>query len=174
MANEVTRRKFLKIGLANRRAHLRMVLLGTAIAALAATRSLGDTGADLAPRRYLQGFTPFPFDMTMEAVHATDQFVAKNGDLVAIHFDGGVPWTEALAARPFAAGLTADWARHKETCRGKRVLLSLTPLDGDRKELALYRGEKENQPLPEAFRGKDLDDPRRGARLRALLPADRG
>jgi hypothetical protein len=112
-----------------------------------------------AGRGFAMGFTPFPWDMTLEAVRGTDEFIAKEGDLIAHHFDDGVPWTEALEDRSFHPKLEADWKRRAELGRGKRVLLSLTPLDGGRKDLALYRGEKENAPLPAAFRGKALDDP---------------
>lgn len=112
-----------------------------------------------AERHFAMGFTPFPWDTTPDAVRGTGEFIARNGDLLVHHFDNGVPWTEALEGRPFPAGLASDWSRRMELSRGKRVFLALTPLDGGRKDLALYRGESENMPLPEPFRGKALDDP---------------
>ena len=115
--------------------------------------------ADGATRPFYMGFTPFPYDMTADAVSATNRFVRENGDLVAHHFDAGVPWTEALEDKPFHPALSRKWQEHKELEAGKKVLLSLTPLDGGRKGMALYRGKDENMPLPEAFQNKAFDDP---------------
>jgi len=112
-----------------------------------------------APRSFAMGFTPFPWDMTQEALKGTRAFIVQNADFVAHHFDNGVPWTEALEEKPFHAAVMADWEGRKDLSRGKKVLLSLTPLNGGRKGLALYRAEKENMPLPEAFKGKALNDP---------------
>lgn len=110
-------------------------------------------------RPFAMGFTPFPFDATEEAVRATDSYIALHGDLVTHHFDDGVPWVEALDGRSFHPSLLADWERRRRLSEGKRVFLALTPLDGGRRDLAKYRGEKDNLPLPDSFRGKALDDP---------------
>jgi hypothetical protein len=132
---------------------------GSAVAALVALA--GALGAAEPPpeRPFAMGFTPFPFDATPEAVAATSAFISRNGDLVVHHFDNGIPWVEVLEDRPLPPAVAADWAGRKETSRGKRIFLALTPLDGGRKDLALSRNEKENVPLPPSFAGKALDDP---------------
>ncbi len=128
-----------------------------AAAALLTAAVLG--AADAATRPFAMGFTPFAPDTTVEAVAANDAAIAADGDLIAHHFDNGVPWTEALAGTPYSGDLMRDWERRARLSKGKKVFLALTPLDGDRKGLAKYRGEKENMALPAPFAGKPLDDP---------------
>jgi len=43
--------------------------------------------------------------------------------------------------------------------KGAKLFLSISPLNKDRKDIAPYWGEKDNQPLPKAWAGKALDDP---------------
>ena len=47
------------------------------------------------------GFTPFPYDITQQAVDDTYQNIINDSDLFSIHFDNGVPWNEALNDLPF-------------------------------------------------------------------------
>jgi len=107
-------------------------------------------------RNYFMGFTPFPWDMTIDAVISTRNFITENGDIVAHHLDSGVPWTEALDDKPFHKNLEDDWKNR--IIPGRKVLVSVTPLNGGRSDIALYRGENENMPLPDMFRGKELND----------------
>jgi hypothetical protein len=137
---------------------VRCTALVGAVASLSLTATAGP-GGNGKTRPFALGFTPFPWDLTPEAVRATDDFVTKNGDIIAHHFDGGVPWTEALADKPFHTEIQNDWKHRKGLGNGKKVLLSLTPLDSGRKGLALYRGKQENMPLPDPFPGKALNDP---------------
>jgi hypothetical protein len=112
-----------------------------------------------ATRSFYMGFTPFPWDISAKAVKETDAFLLNNGDIVAHHFDGGVPWTEALADKPYHADFEGDWQRRKAFRPKLKVLVSVTPLNGGRNGMALYRGKSENMPLPKEFQGKPLDDP---------------
>ncbi|MBI4601416.1 MAG: hypothetical protein HY721_05565 [Planctomycetes bacterium] len=111
------------------------------------------------PRPFALGFTPFPPDTTTEAVEDTYRFVGATGDLIVHHLDDGVAWPESLEGKPFHANLGADWERRARASKGKRVFLAVTPLDGGRRDLALYRGSRDNMPLPAEMRGKALDDP---------------
>jgi len=110
-------------------------------------------------RSFYMGFTPFPYDFTQEAVDGAYNFIRENGDIIAHHLDSGVPWTEAIEDKPYSNELENDWDQRVQASSGKKVLVSLTPLNGDRKGMAFYRGEKENMPLPEAFQNKPFDDP---------------
>lgn len=56
----------------------------------------------------LWGFTPFPADLTEKAVGASFQFVAEEGDLVAHHFDGAIPWSYLLGDGPLPTDLAAE------------------------------------------------------------------
>ena len=109
-------------------------------------------------RSYYMGFTPFPWDMTLEAVNSTSQFISQYGDIVSHHLDAGVPWVEALDGKPYHNNLANDWENRRNVSKGKKVFVSVTPLNGGRNDIALYRGKDENMPLPDAFKGKSLDD----------------
>jgi len=111
-------------------------------------------------RPFFMGFTPFPWDTTPAAVDTTYKGIIANGDIICHHFDGGVPWPEALADKPFSTHVRSDWKRRKDAApENFKVFVAVTPLDTFRKGMALYHGEKENMPLPKSFRGKEFDDP---------------
>jgi len=59
------------------------------------------TGRGLA-RSFALGFTHFPHAVSTDALLDTYEVIGSDGDLVAQHFDGGVPWPEALAGARFA------------------------------------------------------------------------
>ena len=75
-----------------------------AILLLVTGRSVSAEGA----RSFRMGFTPFPYDITTEAVEDTRAFLRENADIIAFHMES-VPWTEALSGEPFRDGLMADW-----------------------------------------------------------------
>jgi hypothetical protein len=109
-----------------------------------------------AGRTFRMGFTPFPYDMTEEAVKDTYKFIAGNADIVAHHMES-VPWIEALRGQPFSASLEDNWKIRKAgTPKGAKVYLALTPGRGN---LAQYWGTKENMPLPAGFNGRRFNDP---------------
>jgi hypothetical protein len=102
------------------------------------------------------GFTPFPYDMTEEAVKDTYRFIAGNADIVAHHMES-VPWIEALRGQPFSAALDDNWKTRKAgTPRGAKVYLALSPGRG---ALGQYWGARENMPVPGGFAGRRFNDP---------------
>ncbi len=110
-------------------------------------------------RTFRMGFTPFPYDMTLEAITEVKRFLHQNADVISIHLEG-VPWLEAYEGKPYHTKLMEDWQRHKEAKPpGGKVYLSLSPLNNGRSDIAGYRAAKENLPLPKAFIGKSLDAP---------------
>ncbi len=110
-------------------------------------------------RSFLMGFTPFPWDFSIEAVVETNQAIREHGDIVSLHFDGGVPWPEALEDRPFHPKMQEDWKGKRDVAKGKKVFLSVTPINNMRNAMAKYRGKEENMPMPEAFQNKEFNDP---------------
>jgi hypothetical protein len=56
----------------------------------------------------LWGFTPFPAAPDEEAVSAALDFVAEEGDLVAHHFDGSIPWSYLRGEEPLPLSLSAE------------------------------------------------------------------
>lgn len=110
-------------------------------------------------RAFYMGFTPFPYDFSIEAVVETNENIREHGDIVSLHFDGGVPWTEALDDKPYHPKLMEDWNNKRNAAKGKKRLISVTPLNNGRNAMANYRGKDENMPLPATFQSKAFNDP---------------
>lgn len=122
--------------------------------------ALPKTPVAVKDRPFYMGFTPFPPDITPEAVERTYKGIAANSDIICHHFDDGVPWPEALEGKPFSKHLTDGWKTRKDkTPADFKVFVAVTPLNAFRKAMALYHGEKDNMPLPKAFENKAFDDP---------------
>jgi hypothetical protein len=104
------------------------------------------------------GFTRWPPEATLEGIARMDAFLAAHGDMTALHFDGGVPWLEALTDSPFRDGLMNSWKSTLEAIPANHTLLvSITPLDMTRSKLALYWGDSDNMPLPKPWDTYPLD-----------------
>lgn len=136
------------------------------------------TGCDTDPperpaaesRPFLMGFTCWPADLTQEGVDAANRFAVAHGDIVSVMFIGGIPWPEALAGKPFSEDVRSAMALALPP--GKRLLLSISPLNMERSGLALYWGKADNQPLPQEWRELPLDSPQvRQAYLAFVLQA---
>ena len=110
-------------------------------------------GADAPP--YL-GFTPFPYDFTLEAIDRVNGLIAEHATLYALHFDDGVPWSEALSGEAFPAEIRRDWDDWAGRIpKGHAVYLGLNPLGKDRSSLAAAKSGR----MPGALRGAALDKP---------------
>lgn len=136
--------------------HLRWALwIGLALAraelAVAAEPSAPET------RPFHLGFTRWPADLTTEGIRQAVDFAHAHGDIVSVMFIGGIPWPEALEGRPFSKDVESNLAYRPPD--GKKLFLSISPLDRDRKDLAPYWGEKDNLPLPGPWAGRALDSP---------------
>ncbi len=105
------------------------------------------------------GFTPFPYDATLEAVTKTQATIAPNSTLWALHFDNGIPWKEALADTPFPVRFQKEWNDQAGAIPKDHVVyLGLAPLDKDRKSLAPATGEQERIAMPDELKTAALDD----------------
>ena len=113
------------------------------------------------PYHGYMGFSPWPSDLTTEALDRTYDFIEQNGNLIAHHFDAGLPWEEALHNKPYPQHLINDWNwRLHKTPQDHAILVSITPLNFERKGLALYWNNKgDGQPLPPKWAAKKLNDP---------------
>ncbi|WP_437547252.1 hypothetical protein WME97_44840 [Sorangium sp. So ce367] len=116
-----------------------------------------------ATRSFALGFTPFPYDVTSQAVDWTYGALKQDGDLFAFHTTQGVAWVEALegkSAAQYGAHIKAEWAKHvAQIPAGHKVYVGLTPLDDSRTKLADYWGDMEHMPLPGEWAGYALDAP---------------
>jgi len=85
-------------------------------------------------------------------------FAHSRGDIVSVNFIGGIPWPEALDGKPFSKDVQESMAyRHPA---GKKLFLSISPLNRDKRDLAPYWGETDNQPLPSPWDKEPLNSPR--------------
>lgn len=106
------------------------------------------------------GFTRWPPEATLEAIQRMNELIAAHGDLSAIHFDGGIPWSEALADGKYPEAVMNDWRWAKDgTPAGHVLYVAITPLNTSRTSLAKYRGDKTGQPLPIPWNGYKLNHP---------------
>ncbi len=111
-------------------------------------------------RSFLMGFTPFPYEVSVEAVTYTYDRIADDADLIVQHFDNGVPWTEALANEPYNPHVLDDMSwRRALNPRDHQLLLTVTPIAFTRDGLAEYRGTGDQMPLPAPFDTYTFDHP---------------
>ena len=113
-----------------------------------------------APRSYRLGFTPFPYEISMEAVNWVYDTLAEDSDVIMQHFDNGVPWPEALAGEPYSDNIMNDWEmRRSLTPPDHAIILSMTPIAFFRDGIALYRGDQDDMPLPAPWDSYTFEDP---------------
>ena len=102
-------------------------------------------------RDFLMGFTPFPSEVSQTGIDTAYQIIDDHADIIAHHFDDGIPWPEMLAGASFEAlpdAVKQDWlARKAKTNASKKVYLAITPIAISRDQLAPYKGETADTPL---------------------------
>jgi len=110
-----------------------------------------------ATRPFRLGFTCWPADLSLEGFLTAQTFAHAHGDIVSVMFIGGIPWPEALEGRPFSKDVESN-LRYRPPA-GRKLFLSISPLNKDRKDIAPYWGEKDNLPLPKPWGERALDSP---------------
>jgi hypothetical protein len=111
-------------------------------------------------RGFHMGFTPFPYDISLDAVNFTYQKIAEDGDIINHHFDNGVPWPEALEGSAFNDNVINDWNYRKDhTPQSHKIYLSVSALNINRNGLALYRGGQDDMALPSPWDTYEFNDP---------------
>ncbi|HXP58920.1 MAG TPA: glycosyl hydrolase 53 family protein [Dongiaceae bacterium] len=137
---------------------LRRLLLATAVAA-SSILIAGGGSADGPPlpstRPFRMGFTRWPSDLSAEGMQLAQSFAYAHGDVVSVMFIGGIPWPEALDGKPFSRDVQSNLDYRPPG--GRKLFLSISPLNKDRTGLAPYWGEKDNLPLPKAWEGRPLN-----------------
>ncbi|MBN2079510.1 MAG: hypothetical protein JW838_11135 [Spirochaetes bacterium] len=107
-------------------------------------------------RSYHMGFTPFPSEAgSFPAMEFIYDAIGDNADLVAHHFDNGIPWDESLSGDPYPSNIQFDWDyRRTHTPAKHKVYVAVTPLDSDRDALAPeWTAVGDNQPLTHPWDG---------------------
>ncbi len=110
-------------------------------------------------RTFKMGFTPWPYNNTQESVNRNYDSILLNSDMISMHIDEGIPWSECYNNQPFPKAFSddIDVKTNKIKNTGHKVFLSLNPLDIERSGLAAYRGEAVNQPLPAEWLNRSFD-----------------
>lgn len=140
-----------------------MTVPGKAIALLGAFLILSLAAPSFAQtQKTYMGFTPWPYDLTGNAVEKTYDFIAKNSNIIAHHLDNGVPWEEALNRTQYPEHLRNEWRnRISNTPESHKTYLAITPINFQRNAISPYWSDKgDNQPLPKAWRNAEFNDPR--------------
>lgn len=110
-------------------------------------------------RSFYMGFTPAPSDFTPESILINYEFIANHGDLIAHHFDEGIPWPEARGRKAFDPKIDENINfRLSQKKTGRKVFLAVTPLSSYRDGVAEYWTSESDQPLPDGWKDKGLDD----------------
>lgn len=114
-----------------------------------------------AQRTFHLGFTPFPYDATIEARETTFDLVNSHSDIVAHHFDNGVPWVEAYRGEEYSESALSEYGyRLGRLVDTQKVYLAVTPINNLRDGLAAYWGERENMERPGAWKRRKFDHPK--------------
>ena len=101
-------------------------------------------------RSFRMGFTNFPYDFTSEAQLDTDDHINRFGDIVAFHYDRGIPWDEALSGdHQYHPNLIAEIDSAVASIReGQQVYLALAPQSQQRRgELCKWSFHKDPRIL---------------------------
>jgi hypothetical protein len=109
-------------------------------------------------RPFHMGFTRWPPEATLEGIQHMNEFIETHGDLTAMHFDGGIPWPEALADGEYPQAVMNEWQGTKDATPANHVVyVAITPLNTSRTQLADYWGSSTNQALPSPWDTYGLD-----------------
>jgi len=109
-------------------------------------------------RPFRMGFTLWPADLTAEGIRASTDFAIGHGDLISVMYIGGLPWGESLRNAPFSPDVQKSLSYRAPA--GKKLFVSISPLNESRDGMAPYWGEHDNMPLPADWQNLQLDDPK--------------
>ncbi|MFK8031723.1 MAG: TIM-barrel domain-containing protein [Gammaproteobacteria bacterium] len=114
-------------------------------------------------RKYLMGFTPYPYDhnpgdeLIDSVLDAVFSDVTGSADMVSFHFDKGVPWVEAAAddfsaaELPYSENMRMVWDQYRSRRPAATTSVAINPLGIPRTRLASYWGMGEGYYLDETF-----------------------
>jgi len=111
-------------------------------------------------RSFFLGFTPWPYDATIEAVNTTYEKVQQNGDIINHHIMQGIPWQSAFDDSAYPANVEDEInSRLSQTVAGKTILIELGSLNGLRTGLADNWGVNGEEPRTAPWDSRDFDSP---------------
>ena len=111
-------------------------------------------------RSFALGFTDFPYANSLEALAASYLVIQRDGDMAVMHFDGGIPWQEALDSLPYPQNFLDELnGKANAIPPGHLIYLAVTPIAFSRDKLADNRGTAGSEPLPPPWDTRTFDDP---------------
>ncbi len=110
-------------------------------------------------RSFAMGFTPWPYDASIEAVNFVYSEINTRGDIVAHHLDAGIPWQEALDGTAYPSAVENELnTRAANTPPDKMVYLTISPFNSARDNLAGYwNNTGTGQALSSPWSSRDFD-----------------
>jgi hypothetical protein len=103
-------------------------------------------------RPFYLSFTPFPYEISTQAIDFSYDRISKDADMITHSFDEGIPWIEALNNQPFSKKIQDDWTnRLSKTPKNHKIFVQQSPISFYREGLALYRKDDDNIPLPKPW-----------------------
>lgn len=113
-------------------------------------------------RSFYMGFTPWPYAATAQAITDTYSFINTEGDMVAHHFQQGIPFTasDTLDFNTFDPAVQNEINdRISKTAPGKVIYLAIDSLNGARDDLADLWESDSNMLRPAPWDTRSFDDP---------------
>ncbi|MDG1944710.1 MAG: hypothetical protein P8J17_10675 [Halioglobus sp.] len=111
-------------------------------------------------RAFKMGFTPWPFEATLDAVNTTYTLIQENGDIVAHHLTEGIPWEEALNRTAYPTRLNQEIdGRVSQTMTGKSVYLAIDSLSSLRQTMVGNWGENGQESRTAPWDTRSFADP---------------
>ena len=112
-------------------------------------------------RSFAMGFTPWPYDATLEAIDFVNSEVLVRGDIIAHHLDGGIPWQESYDETAFPVMVEDEIdSRVANTPDDKLVYLTVSPFNTARDNIAAnWNDSGTGQPLNPAWSSRNFDSP---------------
>lgn len=120
----------------------------------------GGSSDSVATRSFYMGFTPWPYDATVNAVDTTYQKIELDGDMIHHQIMQGIPWDEAFNETAYPASVEGELSlRLGKAVAGQTVLLSIDSLNSSRTALANNWGSGGEEPRTTPWDVRDFDSP---------------
>ena len=114
----------------------------------------------LAQRSFYMGFTPWPYDATLEAYTTTYDKLNADGDMVDHQLMQGIPWEEAYNVTAYPTAVEADLnGRLSLTNPDKVIFLAIDSLNPARDGLANNWGANGEEPRSGEWVNRNFDSP---------------
>ncbi|MBY0536515.1 MAG: hypothetical protein K2P88_11740 [Chitinophagaceae bacterium] len=141
---------------------MKKVLLPFNIVVLVLLMACSKKSANPDSRHFYMGTTPWPADFTVAEVDTAYKFINTKCDLVSHHFDEGIPYEEAYTNKNWPSALNTDLlTRITKVNPGKKVLLSVAPLNLSRKSKAdYYATSTMSDSIKNVWRKLPINDPK--------------